>query len=69
MRFNVATDDYGNLMMDIYTALIQGSNNNLLQQSVWVLHQQNVNRKPFRWLILELALRHRRQHDVGHSPG
>jgi len=50
----VASGDYDGLLHDIYNILIQGSNN-VAAQSVWVLHQQNLNdNKPFKWLILEL---------------
>lgn len=58
ISFNVATDDYGELMSYIYTLLIQDSSNKMWGPDntvVWVLHQQAVNRKPFKWFILELV--------------
>ncbi|KAL5197418.1 hypothetical protein ABZP36_000930 [Zizania latifolia] len=58
ISFNVATDDYEQLMTNIFNLLKQDSNNRIWDWGdpiVWVLHQQAVNRKPFKWLILELV--------------
>lgn len=72
---DVATDDYASLIHNIFDLLITNQDQehperrNIIFQSIFVLHQQAVNAKPYRWLMLELIGEGDKQDDAGNKAG